>query len=540
MSTSIPFVLNAAAVSGARATAAGSLALAASAVSSAVIKPVLVTSVAFDGQGKAGATPAASFDDQFAILGTAAALSVSSAVFAEHFEAAVASSAALFTRANANGSIQIAGPIRTTADVAARAESQILPRGSSVGGASCRISASGVMSFGATSSGGVSSTSTAAGTFVALTQSEAGVPVDVLSSRAIDLTGSVVGRVANAAGIAGSVASGGSTVSVTHSDAAAQSVLGLQGHSRCALASSARTEGHLRVVSIIHAEASGAGSAAGEIGISGFAATLAAVAVAFDATVTPAGVASTTIAGTAAGQSETTIQQVARVDTGAASSAQSDFAISGLAFGVSLPPLFAQAASPFLLGGFATSYAKGVCGAELTVGFESLASGMSPVMITVQGGFDVDGPSAAELETLGQYDRVIPISGAAASASAVGASTDGVVVIDALAIALATRAVVVTGELALWGAAHMQAPVLGVSTSASTIGWALTSTAAILVPAAAGSDVPVSGNASAKAQAKGSAFAVAPLAGSSRGLLTISGRRCTISRCTAWLPVSVA
>jgi len=253
VSTSVLFVLNAAVMLGSRATAAGGLALAGSAVSAAVIKPVLVTSVAFDGQGKAGANPAASFDDQFAILGIAAAHSASSAVCAGHVEAAVASSVAQFTRANANGSLQIAGPIRTTADVAARADSQILPRGSSVGGTSCRISASGVMSFGATSSGGVSSTSTAAGTFVALTQSEAGVPVDVLSSRAIDLTGSVVGRVANAAGIAGSVDPSGFAGSVTNTHAAAQSVLGLQGHSGSALASSARTDDILRVVSIINA-----------------------------------------------------------------------------------------------------------------------------------------------------------------------------------------------------------------------------------------------------------------------------------------------
>jgi|GEM_PF-5862812 len=353
VSTSVLFVLNAAVMLGSRATAAGGLALAGSAVSATVVKPVLVTSVAFDGQGKAGATPAAGLDNQIAILGIAAAHSAASAVCVGGIEAAVASSAALFTRANANGSLQVAGQIPTTADVAARADSQILPGGSSVGGASCRISASGVMSFGATSSGGVSSTSTAAGTFVALTQSEAGVPVDVLSSRAIDLTGSVVGRVANAAGIDGSVASGGLAGSVTHTDAEAQFVLGLQGHSRCALASSAQTDDILRVVSIMHAEASGAGNAAGEIGILGSAATLAAVTMACDATVTPAGVARSTIAVTAASQSETTIQHVARADTSAASAAQSDFAITGVIFGTSQAPLFAQAASSVQIGGFA-------------------------------------------------------------------------------------------------------------------------------------------------------------------------------------------
>jgi len=168
VSTSVPFVLTAAAVSVGKASAIGNLALTGSAVSAAVIKLVLVTSVAFDGQGTAGVTPAAGFDEQVTIFGNAAAHAASLAVSAGGIEAAVGSSAALLTRANADGGLQIAGSMSALADVAAQADSAILPGGSSVGTSTCRLGALGVVTLRAMGSGGVSGEGTAAGTFVAL------------------------------------------------------------------------------------------------------------------------------------------------------------------------------------------------------------------------------------------------------------------------------------------------------------------------------------------------------------------------------------
>ena len=525
VSISMAFVLNAAAVSGARATAAGSLALAASAASAAVVKPVLVTSVAFDGQSKAGATPAAGLDNQIAILGIAAAYSASSAVFARYVEAAVASSAALFTRANANGSLQIAGPIRTTADVAVRADSQILPGGSSVAGAYCRISASGVMTFGAMSSGGVASTSTAAATFVALTQSEVGVPVDVLSARAIDLTGSVVGRVANAAGIDGSVASGGLAGSVTHTDAEAQSVLGLKGHSRCALASSARTDDILRVVSIIHAEASGAGNAAGEIGTSGSAVTLAAVAMAFDATVTPAGVARSTIAGRAASQSAVTIQHIARADTGAASEAQSDLAIKGGSSGSSQAPLFAQTASGILIGGFAKLEASvsGAAKAGQSLDWVGASDAGCAVSSAGRSTIDVALKCAADAALPAMAASVVSINGGARtkaqpvgrvlSVLSMSGSSTGLLVVSATALR----------DLPLLGMAAALARITGLARGTFDVTRSLTSDVDILADAARG--ISLQGQSVAQVSSSGTATsAAAALLGVTTAIGVIASR----------------
>jgi hypothetical protein len=353
VSTSILFVLNAAVLSVGKASAIGNLALTGSAVSAAVIKLVLVTSVAFDGQGTAGVTPAAGFDDQATIFGNAAAHAASLAVSAGGIEAAVGSSAALLTRANADGGLQIAGPIRTTADVAARADSQILPRGSSVGTSTCRLSASGLVTLRAMGSGGVSGEGTAAGTFVALAGSEASVSVDVLSARVVGLIGSSVGRVANAAGIAGTGDLSGLAASVLNTDASAQPVLGLQGHSRGALASSVWTNGHLRAVSIIHAAASGVADAAGEIGISGTAATMVVVAVELDEALAPAGATRATSTINATSQFEAIVQPDAQVGTGNAAVAHASLTITGVISGTSQAPLFAQAASGVLIGGLA-------------------------------------------------------------------------------------------------------------------------------------------------------------------------------------------
>jgi len=353
VSTSVLFVLTAAAVSVGKAGAVGSLALTGSAVSAAVIKLVLVTSVAFDGQGTAGVTPAAGFDEQVTIFGNAAAHAASLAVSAGGIEAAVGSPAALLTRANADGGLQIAGSMSALADVAAQADSAILPGGSSVGTSTCRLGASGVVTLRAMGSGGVSGEGTAAGTFVALAGSEADVSVDVLSARVVGLIGSSVGRVANAAAIAGTGDLGGLAASVTNTDIAAQSVLGLQGYSRGALASSVWTNGHLRAVSIIHAAASGVADAAGEIGISGTAATMVAVAVELDEALAPAGAARATSTISAAAQSKATVLPDVQVATSNAAMAQASLTITGVISGTSQAPLFAQAASGVLISGFA-------------------------------------------------------------------------------------------------------------------------------------------------------------------------------------------
>jgi hypothetical protein len=420
VSTSIPFVLNAAAVSGARATAAGSLALAGSAVSAAVVKPVLVTSVAFDGQGKAGANPAARFDDQFAILGTAAALSVSSAVSAEHFEAAVASSSVLFTRANANGSIQAAASIRTAASVAARAESQILPGGSSVGGLASRLSASGVVTFSATGAGGVASTSTAAGTFVALTQSKADVPVDVLSARAIGLVGSGAGRVANAAGIAGSVDPSGSAVAVTNSDAAAQSMLGVQGHSDGAVASRSQSDGSFDAVNIGDTTVSVSGKSSLEIEISGSAAAQAAVDVDLEAAIALVGAARAFSMISANAQSQATVQTGAQVANGNAAIVQASLEITGVISGTSQAPLFAQAASGVLIGGFAKL--------DAAVSGASEVNRAADLFGTSDGNAEISGAGVSTVEIALNLVGANEVPARAASVAAFGGDASAIVV----------------------------------------------------------------------------------------------------------------
>jgi hypothetical protein len=412
VSTSILFVLNAAVMLGSRATAAGGLALAGSAVSAAVIKPVLVTSVAFDGQGTAGVTPAAGFDDQATIFGNAAAHAASLAVSAGGIEAAVGSSAALLTRANAEGGVQIAGSMSALADVAAQADSSILPGGSSVGTSTCRLSASGVVTLRAMGSGGVSSEGTTAGTFVALAGSEADVSVDVLSARVVGLIGSSVGRVANTAGIAGTGDLSGLATSVSNTDASAQPVLGLQGHSDSAVASNSQIDGDYDAIYIGDTSVSVSGKSSFEIGVSGTAAAQAAVNMAFGAALAPAGAARATSTISAAAQSKATVLPDVQVATRNAAIAQAGFTITGLISGTSQLPLFAHAASNILIGG----------SAKLDAAVSGVAeAGTAPDLVGASDGRGgISGASVSTVDVALNFAGATVLPAAAASDVAVG------------------------------------------------------------------------------------------------------------------------
>jgi hypothetical protein len=341
---------------------------------------------------------------------------------------------------HAEGTVALFGTVSGAARAQAETHRDLGLAGDSAGAAFAKAGAQSAFVLQGAARAPVSLQASATGGMLVSTQTDAGVDVDAAGARAIGLTGSASAHVASTAGISGTADLGGLAGLVTHTEATAQSVLGLQGHSRGALASSARTDGHLRVVSIIHAAASGAGNAAGEIGVSGSAAALTAVAMAFDATVTPAGVARSTIAITAAGQSAATIQHVARADTGAASAAQSDLAISGLAFGVSLPPLFAQAACAVVIGGSAK--------------LDAAVSGTAGNSLDLVGASDAGGPvSGAGVSTV---NLALNFAGDAALPAKAGSAVS----VNGDASASVGQTVVTADVLSLDGTSSVGLPIL--------------------------------------------------------------------------------
>lgn len=184
-------------------------------------------------------------------------------------------------------------------------------------------------------------------------QADAGVPVEGLSRRAIDLSGSAVGRVANTAGITGTGDLDGLAASVANTDAAAQPVLGLEGHARGAVATRSQIDGGFDTVNIGDTSVSVSGKSTIEIAASGSAAAQAAVAVAIGAALAPAGAAHTALTISATAQSKSTVLPDAQVTTGNSGLAQASLVITGVIFGTSQSPMFAQAASEILIGGAA-------------------------------------------------------------------------------------------------------------------------------------------------------------------------------------------
>jgi hypothetical protein len=141
-------------------------------------------------------------------------------------------------------------------------------------------------------------------------------------------------------------------------------VLGLQGHSESAVASSSQIDGGFDAIHIGDTSASVSGKSSFEIGVSGTAAAQAAVDMAFGAALAPAGAARATSTISAAAQSKATVLPEAQVATRNAAIAQAGFTITGVISGTSQAPLFAQATSAVLIGGSAKLDAAVSGGAE--------------------------------------------------------------------------------------------------------------------------------------------------------------------------------
>jgi hypothetical protein len=182
---------------------------------------------------------------------------------------------------------------------------------------------------------------------------------------------------------------------------------------------------------------------------------LAAVTIAFDATVMLAGVARSTIAGMAAGQSEVAIQHIARADTGAASAAQSDLAITGVSSGTSQAPLFAQTASGILIGGFAKLEASVSGAAKAGQSFDWVGASDAGCAVSSAGRSTVDVvlKCAGDAALPAMAASVVSVNGGArAKAQPVGR------VLSVLSMSGSS-----TGVLVVSAAALRDLPVLGIA-----------------------------------------------------------------------------
>jgi hypothetical protein len=130
-------------------------------------------------------------------------------------------------------------------------------------------------------------------------------------------------------------------------------VLRLQGYSDGIVASRSQTEGGFSVVNVSDTRVFVYGKSSLEIEVSGSAAAQAAIDIDFDAAIALGGVARTVSMISANAQSHATVQPGARMATGNSAIAQANLEITGMISGTSQAPLFAQAASGVLIGGFA-------------------------------------------------------------------------------------------------------------------------------------------------------------------------------------------
>jgi len=269
--------------------------------------------------------------------------------------------------------------------------------------------------------GGLTALRAKATSVIALSpQAEAGVSVDVLYARAIGLVGSGAGRVANAASIAGSVDPSGSVVSATSSAATAQSVLRLQGYSDGIVASRSQTEGGFSVVNVSDTRVFVYGKSSLEIEVSGSAAAQAAIDIDFDAAIALGGVARTVSMISANAQSHATVQPGARMATGNSAIVQASLEITGVISGTSQAPLFAQAASGVLIGGFAKL--------DAAVSGASEVNRAADLFGTSDGNAEISGAGVSTVEIALNLVGANEVPARAASVAAFGGDASAIVV----------------------------------------------------------------------------------------------------------------
>ena len=518
VSASVALLLTAAAVSTGETGASGELALAGGSVVSAGITPVLTGAVAFDGRVKASAPLTATLEDPFAIVGIIAAQNTSLAVSAGGIAAVVSSSGAPSMGASAGGNIHLARSIRAVAEVAAQAEAPIKLGGSSTGSSICGASASGVVNLRTMgSAGGVSSNSASAGTFVALTQSEAGNLVDILSSRAIGLVGVSVGRSEASAGGASVGDLSGTADARTAIGASAQAVLALNGQTTTRLVAQAQSSEHLDILCALDAAAEVNSAVAPDIGLSGSGVARVAAHAAVDVVPRFGCEAQASVATHGIIKATAIVQDGAAAQTGLTSAANSALTLIGRSSASSLSPLFGQAIAGVPIDALARAGASASAIATPEAGFGATATGAAALRSSVLGTVDIAGPSEIGVTILGQSGRSMPIFGTTTSALGLGSEVTGALAVQGTATTAALRATTATDTVQLSGATGMRGAVSGAGEA--MFDTALQADGVVPLPAVAGSRVALDAIAHVMAASAGTGLSALSLSGRSAAVV---------------------